>query len=149
VSLIVVLGDCARKKWLLHGHLLTPVAESALVVPPVPVTKSSIRFSAAVRAKLAENRTAGVKPDSIRSLARAMAKGDQAKSESFKRSLFKWLAADEPHPSTESRALVAAVLDLDSSDLDDEESDPVADLTHAIRRIVREEVKSSRELEIA
>ena len=85
-------------------------------------------FEHVVRSKLIANKLAGVKPDSIRGLAREMAKGDPAKAQTFKRSLFKWMAPGEPSPSAASRALVADALKVDPNELadDDEESDPVS-----------------------
>ncbi len=84
-------------------------------------------FEQTVRSKLIANKLAGEKPDSIRGLARTMAKGDPGKAETFKRSLFKWMAPGEPTPSPASRALVAQALGLAADELssgDDEEPDP-------------------------
>lgn len=83
-------------------------------------------FEQVVRSKLIANKLAGEKPDSIRGLARVMAKGDPVKAETFKRSLFKWMAPGEPMPSAASRALVAQALRLEQDELadDDEEADP-------------------------
>jgi hypothetical protein len=83
-------------------------------------TVQANRFATVVRRKLIDNKLAGRKPDSIRGLARTMAKGDIAKAETLKRSLFKWLAAGEPHPSAASRALVAEALGIDVDELDEE-----------------------------
>lgn len=90
-------------------------------------TASATKFERVVRERLIENKLAGLKPDSIRGLARLMADGDPARAETFKRSLFKWMAVGEPHPTRASRAHVAAALGVDPSELsdDDEEADPV------------------------
>jgi hypothetical protein len=83
-------------------------------------------FEHVVRSKLIANKLAGTKPDSIRGLARVMAKNDPVKAETFKRSLFRWMAAGIPDPSPASRALVADALGVDPSELDDdEEAEPV------------------------
>lgn len=93
-------------------------------------------FEQAVRGKLIANKLAGVKPDSIRGLARAMARGDEAKAATFKRSLFKWMAPGEPRPSPASRALVADALGLNPGDLeDDEEEDSPLRFADAIQRM--------------
>lgn len=84
-------------------------------------------FGQVVRERLLDNKLNGRKPDSIRGLARAMSKGDPVRAETHKRSLFKWMAPGEPHPSPESRALVAEALGMERSELadpDDEEADP-------------------------
>lgn len=85
-------------------------------------------FEHVVRSKLIANKLAGVKPDSIRGLARAMANGDPGRSETFKRSLFKWMAPGIPSPTPANRALVAHHLGIDADELaePDEESDPVS-----------------------
>lgn len=108
-----------------NSHYLTPVAKGGTVLPPVSSVIST-RFEQVVRKTLLDNKVAGRKPDSIRSLARTMAKGDQVRAETFKRSLFKWMAAGEPNPSPESRALVADALGVAREALadDDEEADP-------------------------
>ncbi len=95
----------------------------------IPATLSAVttQFEQTVRSKLIANKLAGDKPDSIRSLARTMAKDDRVKAETFKRSLFKWMAPGEPHPSPASRALVAEALGVSPDELatgDDEEDDP-------------------------
>lgn len=107
---------------------------------------ASTRFERVVRETLLENKLAGRKPDSIRGLAREMAKGDLARAETFKRSLFKWMAQGDPSPSLESRALVADALGVERSDLDDddEESDPMAALMGALRRVVQAELLAVR-----
>lgn len=89
-------------------------------------TTSPNHFAAVVRAKLLDNKLEGRKPDSIRGLARALGNGDATRGETFKRSLFKWMASGEPNPSRESRAIVARALGLDPSALadPDEEDDP-------------------------
>lgn len=95
------------------------------MVPPLS-TSTETRFTRTVRSRLLDNKVAGRKPDSIRSLARTMAKGDPVRAETYKRSLFKWMRPGEPFPTPESRALVADALEVDRSELadDDEESDP-------------------------
>jgi hypothetical protein len=90
-------------------------------------------FEHVVRSKLIANKLAGTQPDSIRALARAMAKGDPVKAETFKRSLFKWMSPGIPQPTPASRALVADALGLEMSDLD-EEDDPV-NIGDAIQRM--------------
>lgn len=90
-------------------------------------TRTSNKFETVVRATLLENKLEGRKPDSIRGLARALGNGDPVKCESFKRSLFKWMATEGPTPSRESRALVARALGIEAAALaedDDEEADP-------------------------
>lgn len=90
-------------------------------------TRTSNKFEAIVRAKLIANKLDGRKPDSIRGLARALGNGDPVKCESYKRSLFKWMAVEGPTPGRESRALVARALGIEAVALaedDDEESDP-------------------------
>lgn len=103
------------------------------------------RFESVIRAKLIENKLAGSKPDSIRSLARTMANGDASRADTYKRSLFKWMANGEPAPSAASRALVARALGVEPSELedDDEESDPVADLMQALNRFVDHKFKGA------
>lgn len=81
-------------------------------------------FEHVVRSKLIANKLAGAKPDSIRSLARTMANGDPTKANTFKRSLFKWMALGEPSPTAASRALVADALGIDPSELVDEDEEP-------------------------
>lgn len=103
------------------------------------------KFGSVVRARLIENKVAGRKPDSIRSLARVMARDDDKASSTFKRSLFKWMAVDGPNPSPASRAIVALALGVDASELgeddDDEEPHPmVTELYRALRQLVRDEV---------
>lgn len=99
-------------------------------------TSTPTRFGQVVRKTLLDNKVAGRKPDSLRGLARAMAKGDTVRADTFKRSLFKWIAG-EPNPSPESRALVADALGIERADLaeDDEETDAVADLMKSLRRV--------------
>jgi len=102
------------------------VALGGIVRATLSATATS-RFEQRVRERLLENKLAGRTPDSIRGLARAMANGDPARAEGFKRSLFKWMAAGKPFPSVESRALVAAALGIAREELaedDDEEADP-------------------------
>lgn len=94
---------------------------------PLVKTASPNQFATVVKAKLLDNKLEGRKPDSIRSLARTLGNGDATRGETFKRSLFKWMAAGEPNPSPESRALVARALGIDPAELvadDDEEDDP-------------------------
>lgn len=110
-------------------------------------TAATTRFESVVRAKLIQNAIEGKHPDSIRGLSRVMGKGDPVRSETFKRSLFKWMAAGDPKPSAVSKALVADALGIDPRELDeddDEESDPVARLMSALRRVVREELKGAQ-----
>lgn len=86
-------------------------------------------FEHIVRGKLIANKLAGVKPDSIRGLARAMANGDETLAATHKRSLFKWMSPGGSRPSATSRALVAHHLGLSPDELaepDDEEADPVS-----------------------
>lgn len=99
------------------------------------------RFGTVVRSKLVENKIAGVKPDSIRGLARVMARGDDALAQTYKRSLFKWMAPGGPTPTDSSRALVAHHLGIETEELaePDEESDPVAALVNQIRLLARAE----------
>jgi hypothetical protein len=105
---------------------------------PTTVSATTTRFEQAVRSKLIENKLANVKPDSLRSLAREMAGGDQGRTETYKRSLFKWMASGEPSPSPASRALVARALGIDPTELeeDEEESDPVAELRKVLDHAV-------------
>jgi hypothetical protein len=109
----------------------------ALSLPPVSATTT--RFESVIRAKLIANKVAGKTPDSIRGLARAMANGDDGRAENYKRSLFKWMAADGARPSPASRALVAHALGVGADELaeDDEESDPVATLMTALLEVAR------------
>src|SRR5687768_8782586 len=93
-------------------------------------------FAATVRACLLANKLEGRKPDSIRGLARTLSNGDPTRAETWKRSLFKWMANTGPNPSPESRAFVARALGVEMDQLadpDDEEADIVAALTKAIR----------------
>lgn len=114
----------------------------SIVLPPMATTTNSTRFTDGVRAKLAENKISGHKPDSIRSLAKIMGRGSEARAATYRRSLFKWLADGEPNPSRESRALVADALGIEAHELDpdDEEADPVAVLMNALRAVVRSEL---------
>lgn len=116
---------------------------------PHMATQTGTRFQQVVRKTLLDNKVAGTKPDSIRSLARKMAKGDQLRADTFKRSLFKWMAPGEPNPSPASRALVADALGVKREELedDDEESDPVAVLMNALRRVVRDELNTREKTE--
>lgn len=85
-------------------------------------TTTKSRFGQVVSAKLIANKIAGRKPDSIRSLAKVMAAGDPVRTDTFKRSLMKWMSASKPtKPSPGNRALVAHHLDIDASELADEE----------------------------
>lgn len=75
-----------------------------------------------------------------------MANGDASRAETFKRSLFKWMAPGEPKPSPESRAIVAEALGMERSALsdDDEEADSLSldDFLHLlVRRVVQEEMR--------
>lgn len=113
-------------------------------------TSTQTRFQVVVRKTLADNKVAGRKPDSIRGLARKMANGDPIRFETFKRSLLKWLAPGEPHPTRESRAVVADALGLERGDLDDEESRPVSidDLLRLrVRELYLEQVASHEKTE--
>ena len=112
-----------------------------------PVSAVTTHFEHVVRAKLIANKLAGVKPDSIRGLARAMAKGDSTRAETFKRSLFKWMAPGEPTPTPASRALVAEALGLASDELDEEE-DPV-DIGSAIQLMFDKAVDRALERRLA
>lgn len=106
---------------------------------------TTTRFTEVVRSKLAQNAIDGVSPSSVRALARVMGRGNEARSNTYRRSLFKWLADGEPQPSRESRALVAEALGLehDALDEDDEESDPVAVVAAAIRHLVQDEIRKA------
>lgn len=97
------------------------------------VSAVTTHFEHVVRSKLIANKLAGQKPDSIRGLARAMAKGDPAKAETFKRSLFKWMAPGEPTPTPVSRALVADALGVEAHELDDDEEAEPVDLGSALQ----------------
>lgn len=93
---------------------------------------ATTRFADVVRTKLAENKTAGRTPDSVRSLAKTMGKGSEAREKTHRRSLFKWMSVEGPRPSSDSRALVAEALgNCEASELgeDDEESHRVSSLT--------------------
>jgi hypothetical protein len=95
----------------------------ALSLPPLMSTVAANRFSTVVKRRLAENHAAGRKPDSIRSLAKAMAdaQGNPALTDTYKRSLFKWMSSTphSPNPSSASRELVAECLGgVDASELD-------------------------------
>jgi hypothetical protein len=106
-------------------------------------TTSKSKFGQVVSAKLIENKIAGRKPESVRGLAKLMAKGDPVRAETFKRSLFKWMAPDgsksgaKPLPG--NRALVAHHLEIDASELDDEEDDPAVVMLNALRQMMRAE----------
>lgn len=90
-------------------------------------TQTTQGFADTVLAKLADNKKAGRKPDSIRSLARTMGCGSEAREKTYRRSLFKWMADGDPRPSPISRALVAEALgNCDAGELrdpDDQEGD--------------------------
>jgi len=92
---------------------------------PTLSTTTKSKFGQVVTAKLLSNKLAGRKPDSIRGLARVMANGDPARAETFKRSLMKWMAPSgllsSAKPSPYSRTLVAHHLEIDASELSDEE----------------------------
>lgn len=83
---------------------------------------------------------------SVRELARRMQPGDP---EGMRRSVARWLSptANAVNPSPASRKAVAQALGLpedvfgDEGD-DSEETDPVAALMTAIRRVVRDEIRS-------
>lgn len=110
---------------------------------------STNRFGAVVRQKLLDNKLEGRKPDSIRSLARTLGAGDAVRSETFKRSLFKWMADGDPRPSRESRAIVGRALGLDPSELsdDDEESRAMSlddFLRMHVRGLVRDELRAAQ-----
>lgn len=94
-------------------------------MPPMKTTSPN-QFATVVRARLLDNKLEGRKPDSIRGLARALGNGDTVRVETFKRSLFKWMANGDPRPSPESRAIVARALGIDAEQLadPDEEDDP-------------------------
>lgn len=115
---------------------------------PSTLSTTETKFAAVVRGRLIENKIAGRKPDSIRSLAKAMARGDDTASSTFKRSLFKWMSVEGPTPSPASRAIVALALGIEASELlelddDDEESHPlVTELYRSLRQMVREEIAS-------
>lgn len=111
------------------------------------VSATETKFSSVIRSRLIENKVAGRKPDSIRGLARAMARDDETAASTFKRSLFKWMSADGPSPSPASRAIVALALGVAASELggddDDEEPHPmVTELYRSLRRLVRDEIAS-------
>lgn len=102
------------------------------------------RFTQVVRQTLIANRVEGRKPDSIRGLARVMGQGDEARAETYKRSLFKWMAEGDPNPSPASRALVARALGIDAAELDEddaEEGDLAAQLARMITALVRAELR--------
>jgi hypothetical protein len=129
---------------------LTPVADGGIVrATTLSTTTPNNRFAERIRDRLIDNKLAGRKPDSIRSLAKTMANGDPAKAETFKRSLFKWMAnGGAKKPSPASRALVAEALGLDRSELsddDDEEADSLSldeFLRRRIREFIREETRA-------
>lgn len=91
---------------------------------PLMSAIASTRFAATVLETLRTNKEHGRKPDSIRSLAKSMTRVKDGSPETYKRSLFKWLATSGPNPSRESRAIVAEALGLEAGSLDDEEADP-------------------------
>lgn len=122
----------------MNRHPLTPVANGGRISATLSATATT-RFKKVVKAKLMENRLAGRTPSSLRGLARSMGGGDPTLTETYKRSLFKWMAVDGPRASEFSRALVAHALgNCTPEELaeDDEESDPVSSLTHALNAIV-------------
>ncbi len=103
------------------------MAEGGTLRATLSTSVQVTKFGATVRAKLIENKLAGRKPDSLRGLARVMARGNAALAENHKRSLFKWSSPDGPRPLEASRALVAHALgncEPDELADDDEESDP-------------------------
>lgn len=104
-------------------------------------TRTENRFASVVRGRLLDNKLNGRKPDSIRGLAKQMAKGDPVKAATYKRALFKWMAPGDPQPTPASRAVVADALGLERSALsdDDEESEPMSDndILVALRPLAR------------
>lgn len=76
---------------------------------------------------------------SVRALARRM---DSEQPERARRNLHNWLSGVVPSPA--HRAELAELLDDEAllEGEDDEESDPVALLMKALRRVVREELRS-------
>lgn len=108
------------------------------------------KFASTVLETLRVNKEQGRKPDSIRSLAKSMVRVKSGSSETYKRSLFKWLAASGPNPSRESRAIVAEALGLGVESLDDEEADPAmreafvlfVDLMERLQTRPREEARA-------
>lgn len=108
-------------------------------------TQTPNRFEQVVRQRLLDNKLSGRKPDSIRSLARAMANGNQARFETYKRSLFKWMAPGEPNPTPESRAVVADALGVGREELadDDEESEQMT-LDEFLKRRVHHWLRESQ-----
>lgn len=99
---------------------MTPGAFGGNIVPPMATTVKS-KFGVAVFAKLAANHEEGRKPDSIRGLARLIGNGDEVRTATLRRSLNKWCADGRPYPSKENRDLVAHHLEIDASELEDEE----------------------------
>lgn len=78
----------------------------------------------------------------VRTLARHI---DPANPERARRALNKWLAG-EHSPSRSSRHTVEDALGVERGTLDsddEEESDPVADLLHALKAFVRAELRES------
>ncbi len=90
-------------------------------------TKSNGKFGQTLRGLLERNRIEGRKPDSIRSLARAMGAGDDARVTASKRNLHRWISGGiKPSPdSIESVACALGVSPSVLSEDDDEEADPV------------------------
>jgi len=84
-------------------------------------TTTKSKFGRVVFAKLAANHDAKRKPDSVRSLARLIGNGDEVRTATLRRSLNKWCADGRPYPSKENRDLVAHHLEIDASELSDEE----------------------------
>lgn len=115
------------------------MANGGIVV--ATVTDVTTHFEQVVRDKLLANKVAGVKPDSIRSLARVMARGNESAADTFKRSLFKWMASSGPNPSVASRALVADALRIDPAELvseDDEEDSQAMGTTNVLEALYQQ-----------
>lgn len=109
----------------------------------VPKTRTS--FGGSVRSILERNKAEGRKPDSIRSLARVMGAGDEARASVAKRNLNRWVSGGIT-PLPESRHAVAVALGVGPEQLaddDEEEGDPLVALMNAIRRVVQSEMKES------
>jgi len=106
-------------------------------------------FEHVVRSKLIANKLAGTKPDSLRALARVMAKGDANKAATFKRSLFKWMSPGGPMPSAASRAIVADALGIEAVELEDDEEDSRVSFADALQVMFERAVDAAVDRRIA